>query len=148
MAFNSFGFHGNSLKAPLISLTYSCADCLRTETRKTTFQHSSFSKPVELPGALSQNRGLERNASPLPAAELMLEAKRPPAPEPTGRHQRNKVVFTSRTSRRSREDDFSSLALRSCRISMNAILPELPVLSSGSRTHFNPSAPPPSTHTA
>lgn len=60
---------------PTINLTYSCADCLRTETRKATFQHSGFSKPVELPGALSQNRGLEREASPLPADELILEVK-------------------------------------------------------------------------
>lgn len=43
--------------------------------RKATFHHSGFSKPVELPGALSQNRGLEREASPLPADELILEGK-------------------------------------------------------------------------
>lgn len=126
----------------LFTLTYSCTDCLRTETRKTTFQHSSFSKPAELPGALSQNRGLEHKASPLPAVELMLEVTRLQALKLTGRHQRNMLVFTSWTSRQSREDHFSSLVLRFCRISMIFVLPGLPVLSSGSLTNFNSSAPP------
>lgn len=68
-----FWFHGNArICQHFITLTYCAADYLRTETRKTTIKHSSFSKPEELPGALSQNRGLEHEASPLPADELML----------------------------------------------------------------------------
>lgn len=71
-AFNSFGFLGNRPEDPTpLTLTYSCADCLRTET----FQHSGFPKPVELPRALAQNRGLEREACPLPADELILEVE-------------------------------------------------------------------------
>ena len=65
---------------PPTQITLSANDrrtCHKSETGKATFQHSGFLKPVELPGALSQSRGLEREAaSLLPADELIVEVGR------------------------------------------------------------------------
>lgn len=75
-------------------------------------KHSSVSKPEELPGALSQNRGLERKAFPLPADELtLLQVKRLKAC-----HQRNWAVLRAgrpeELRKQNMEDNFYLISAR------------------------------------
>lgn len=100
-----FGSMETQVSWPFITLTYCRADYLRTEMRKTTVKHSSFSKPEELPGALSQNRGLERKAFPLPADELMLLEVKRLQTDAEGLPPEKLGCFTSRASKRAMQTE-------------------------------------------
>lgn len=60
------------------------------------------SKPEELPGALSQNRGLERKAAPLPAHELTPLEVKSLQTEADGLPSQKPDHFTSLASKRGR----------------------------------------------
>lgn len=117
-----------------ITLTYCRADYFRTEARKTTLKHSSFFfffffKLEELPGALSQNRGLERKAVPLPADELILpQVKRLQTNAeglPSEKLTVLRVGHPNEACKQNMEDNFPSLDLYSCCISMKYLLQRL-----------------------
>lgn len=137
------GVCGPLITPEFITLTYCRADYLGTETRKTTLKHSSFFKPEELPGALSQNRGLERKASSLPADELMLlEAKRLQTLNwrPAIRETRTllRAGHPNEACKQNMGDNFTSLVLDSCCISMSRRLQRRQAVHSCEAAHFPP----------
>lgn len=88
-----------------------------------------FFKLEELPGALSQNRGLERKAVPLPADELILpQVKRLQTNAeglPSEKLTVLRVGHPNEACKQNMEDNFPSLDLYSCCISMKYLLQRL-----------------------
>lgn len=98
----------------------------QTRGKQTKSIPSFFFKPEELPGALSQNRGLERETLPLPRDELILlqvKTLQTKAEDlPSEKHHRFlRVAHPNEPCKQNMGDNFSSLVFDSRCISMKCL---------------------------